>query len=132
MFSFIQELGRGILVLRINQIIDYHRIDTNSSSAAFNFGGRSEYVGLNRTSQGIFHYMQDDNLYCVGTGSRTNYELVNFRIIMDTQVPTNISHRRSAAGIRLVSVAVTLVFSLPLTEPTVQTTSVKERITTIS
>ena len=86
MFSIIQELGSGTLVLHTNQIIGYHRLDTNSRSGIFIFGGCFYYnAGDGRYYShdvGIFHYTQDDTTTFDGTGSRTNYELVNFRIII--------------------------------------------------
>lgn len=54
-------------------MIGYHRLDTNSSSAAFLYGGCVEYNGWSyKTTQGIFQYTQDDTLVFGRTGSRTN------------------------------------------------------------
>lgn len=56
--------------------INYHRIDTNSSSAAFLYGGCHEYgtssLQQMTSSQGIFHYTQENILYAALYGSCTN------------------------------------------------------------
>ena len=53
---------------------NYHRLDTNSPSGIFIFGGVREYstsaISRLTTSQGIFHYTQDNDESFWGTGSR--------------------------------------------------------------